>query len=140
MREIVKTMIADYKLYRLGYDFMGYEIGKHREDLSFHHLIVPKRECKAKGLGEGYLRWNGAILMQSTSHDYLHKIEQVDREIFERITLHITQQNLMGKLDPEELLKIRCYLCYFEKEYRDARLSHGKKLIKQEYITSRYFK
>ena len=71
MREITREMIKEYRLMKLGYDFMGYEI-KNKQDLSFHHLIVPRRNCKALGLGEGYLKRNGSILNQNTSHDYLH--------------------------------------------------------------------
>lgn len=55
MREITREMIKEYRLMKLGYDFMGYEI-KNKQDLSFHHLIVPRRNCKALGLGEGYLK------------------------------------------------------------------------------------
>ena len=45
MREITREMIKEYRLMKLGYDFMGYEI-KNKQDLSFHHLIVPRRNCK----------------------------------------------------------------------------------------------
>ena len=44
----------------------------NKNNLSFHHLIIPHRDCRTLGLGEGYLEWNGAILNQNTSHDYLH--------------------------------------------------------------------
>lgn len=54
MREITKEMIEAYQIKKLGYDFMGYTFnGLH--ELSFHHLIVPHRDCKREGLGEGYL-------------------------------------------------------------------------------------
>ena len=88
MREITREMIKEYRLMKLGYDFMGYEI-KNKQDLSFHHLIVPRRNCKALGLGEGYLKWNGSILNQNTSHDYLHLIEAKDLDMFIAITIEL---------------------------------------------------
>ena len=81
MREVTKLMIKDFKIMKLGYDFMGYKVNRTK-DLSFHHLIIPNRESKSYGLGEGYLYWNGAILRQNTSHDYLHISEKIDPDIF----------------------------------------------------------
>ena len=88
MREITKVMINQFKIMKLGYDFMGYTADK-KSSLSFHHLIVPRRLCGQKGLGEGYLYWNGAILRQDTSHDYLHLIEAKDYDMFMAITSNI---------------------------------------------------
>ena len=85
MREITKIMIKKYALMKLKFDFMGY-VFQRPEQLSFHHLIVPHRLCKSKGLGEGYLEWNGAILRQNTAHDYLHVIEKYDPDMFNAIT------------------------------------------------------
>ena len=39
MRAITNLMINDFKLKKLGYDFMGFSF-KRKEQLSFHHLIV----------------------------------------------------------------------------------------------------
>ena len=50
MKEIVKLMINDFKIKQLGYDFMGYRFNKSI-DLSFHHLIIPHRDCKKYGIG-----------------------------------------------------------------------------------------
>ena len=80
MKTITKLMVNEFKIMKLGMDFMGYKVDR-KESLSFHHLIIPHRECKGAGLGDGYFRWNGAILTQdssfkgSDSHDYLHIIE-----------------------------------------------------------------
>ena len=71
-------MIRMYKLKELGIDFMGYEF--HKNDASYHHLIVPRRKGGLETIQ------NGAILMQSTGHNYLHTIERYDLEIFEFIT------------------------------------------------------
>lgn len=54
MREITKEMIKLYNIKKLGYDFMGYTF-RNVNELSFHHLIVPHRDCKREGFGEGYL-------------------------------------------------------------------------------------
>ena len=87
-------MINEFKIKRLGYDFMGYYIDKN-SNLSFHHLIIPHRDCKKYGLGEGCFRWNGAILNQETSHDYLHNIiEKFDEEIFYLITSEMVDSAL----------------------------------------------
>ena len=92
MREITREMIKEYRLMKLGYDFMGYDI-TNKSNLSFHHLIIPHRNCKAMGLGEGYLEWNGAILNQNTSHDYLHLIEAKDYDMFLAITSELIDEN-----------------------------------------------
>ena len=63
MREITKEMIKLYNIKKLGYDFMGYTF-RNINELSFHHLIVPKRDCKKKGLGEGYLKWKRKFLLK----------------------------------------------------------------------------
>ena len=53
MRAITKEMIKIYKMKELGYDFMGYTFNRP-EELSFHHLIIPHRDCQRLGYGNGY--------------------------------------------------------------------------------------
>lgn len=132
MKEITKLMIKKYALMKLKYDFMGYEFQRSNQ-LSFHHLIVPKRYCKQEGLGEGYLDWNGAILRQNTSHDYLHIIERYDPEIFELITSEMIDENLKGRLDMENMKAIDDLLSYFEREHCSDRTKKGSPIIKPEY-------
>lgn len=132
MKEITKLMIKKYALMKLKYDFMGYEFQRSNQ-LSFHHLIVPKRYCKQEGLGEGYLDWNGAILRQNTSHDYLHIIERYDPEIFELITSEMIDENLKGRLDMENIKAIDDLLSYFEREHCSDRTKKGNLIIKPEY-------
>lgn len=133
MRDITKLMIAKYQLLELKYDFMGYEFKKEK-DLSFHHLIVPKRICKVQNIGEeGYLEWNGAILRQQTAHNYLHIIERYDRDMFNAITLQMIDENIKGYLDLKNIRYIDDVLHSFEKEYSGARTKHGDPLIKEEY-------
>ena len=115
---------------------MGYTF-RRTEELSFHHLIVPKRDCKKQGLGEGYLWWNGAILNQDSSHDYLHFIERTDREIFLLITNLMVEENQNMKLDIDTLKKIRDLLLYFEKEHKDDRGNKNKVLLQERFITNR---
>lgn len=137
MRDITKMMIEKYRLIELGYDFMGYEFKKETE-LSFHHLIVPKRICIAQGVEDlGYNEQNGAILKQSTSHNYLHIVERYDRDMFDAITALIVGINLKGYLDEEYIKRIDGILCLFEKKYSGARTKNGKPLIKEEYTRRR---
>lgn len=136
MKEVTKEMIEQYRIMKLKMDFMGYEVNK-KNNLSFHHLIVPRRECKSRGLGEGYLWWNGVILNQSTSHDYLHLIEAKDYDMFLAITSEMIDENVKGYLDKDNLLKIRDILEQFEKEHCSDRGKKGNLLIKENYIRQR---
>lgn len=136
MKQVTHEMIEIFKINKLKYDFMGYTF-KRTNELSFHHLVVPKRECKAQGLGDGYLFWNGAILKQDTSHDYLHIIERIDRKYFEKITEILIYENQMKKLDKESLIRIRELLLGFEERYKYEETKGGRRLIKSQYINDR---
>lgn len=138
MREITEKMIKDFKIMKLGYDFMGYQVDK-KSSLSFHHLIIPHCDCCKKGLGEGYLYWNGAILRQNTSHDYLHLIQQKDIEIFSFITNEMIDENIKGYLDISNLKRIHDCLSLFEREHCSDRGKKGKLLIKDDYLKRRKF-
>ena len=136
MKEITKIMINDFKIMKLGYDFLGYKVNR-KQDLSYHHLIIPRRHCKEAGLGEGYLYWNGAILRQNTSHDYLHIIEKIDPEIFYELTSEMIDENIKGRLDIDNLKRIHDLLLYFEREHDHDTSKKGKLLIKREFVTTR---
>ena len=136
MKEITKIMVNDFKIMKLGYDFLGYKVNR-KQDLSYHHLIIPRRHCKGAGLGEGYLYWNGAILRQNTSHNYLHIIENIDPEIFCLITSEMIDENIKRKIDIDNLKRIKDLLIYFEKEHDHDITKSGKLLIKREFVTSR---
>lgn len=136
MKEITSEMIRDFQIKKLGFDFMGYTF-RNPNELSFHHLVVAKKDCHSQGLGDGYLRWNGAILKQKTSHDYLHIIGNTDPEIFWLITNEMIEENKKGRLDIENLKRIRDFLLYFEKEHQDDANKSGKRLIRREFITAR---
>lgn len=131
MREVTKLMINEFNLKKLGYDFMGYTF-KNINELSFHHLIVPRRlsnHLEAKG----YTRDNGAILNQSSSHDYLHTIERYDRERFLEITKWMIEENRLGRLDLSCIKNIIDVLVSFEMEYQDYYNQNGNKIIKKEF-------
>lgn len=136
MKEITKIMINDFKIMKLGMDFMGYHVNR-KQDLSFHHLIIPRRHCKEAGLGEGYLYWNGAILRQDTSHEYAHVIEKIDPEIFYELTSEMIDENIKGRLDIDNLNRIHDLLLYFEREHDHDTSKKGKLLIKREFVTGR---
>lgn len=136
MKEVTKEMIELYGIKKLGYDFMGYTF-KRTNELSFHHLIIPKRDCKKEGIGKGYHIWNGAILKQETSHDYLHLIERIDRDFFIKITNYMIEENKNGRLDIDTLKRIREVLLSFEEQYRNETDRDGKILIKKPYKTDR---
>lgn len=131
MRAITAEMIDTFDIKKLGYDFMGYTFNNLKE-LSFHHLIVPKRDCKKQGLGEGYFFENGAILKQATSHDYLHFIERVEREYFLRITKYMIEENQNKKIDIDNLKRIREILLTFEQRY-----DKEPQFIKKKFIRDR---
>ena len=136
MKEITKIMINDFKIMKLGYDFLGYKVNR-KQELSYHHLIIPRRHCKEAGLGEGYLYWNGAILRQNTSHDYLHIIEKIDPDIFYELTSEMIDENIKGRLDIDNLKHIHDLLLYFEQEHDHDTSKKGKLLIKREFVTGR---
>ena len=129
-------MVNDFKIMKLGYDFLGYKVTR-KQDLSFHHLIIQRRHCKEAGLGEGYLYWNGAILRQNTSHDYLHLIEKIDPDIFYELTSEMIDENIKGRLDIDNLKRIHDLLLYFEREHDHDTSKKGKLLIKREFVTGR---
>ena len=137
MRAITNLMINDFKLKKLGYDFMGFSF-KRKEQLSFHHLIVDHKNCKEQHIpSEGYLYWNGAILRQNTSHHYLHTIENYDYDRFLAITSELIDENILGELSIESLKRIRDVLISFEREYSGKRTNKGNLLIKESYIRDR---
>lgn len=136
MREITKLMVNDFNLKKLGYDFAGFHFNKTNE-LSFHHLIVPHRDSKSFGIGEGYVYWNGAILVQNTSHDYLHLIESVNRPMFLAITDELVRENKQGYLDADNIKRIHSIMEEFEDKYGEMRGKKGKLLIKREYVKNR---
>lgn len=128
MKMVTNLMINEFKLRELGMDMMGYKVVKDN-DYSFHHLIVPKRDCKRKRIeNQGYVRWNGAILSSRSAHPYLHLIEEHKRAYFEDITHQLINMNQKGYIDVEDLKIIHSLLHEFELLY-DYEASHRGKLV-----------
>ena len=133
MKDVTFKMIKDFKLERQGIDFMGYGFDKI-STLSFHHLIIAHRDCQKFHIpNQGYVYWNGAILKQDTSHDYLHTIERVDEDMFIYITAKLVEENKLGRLDKDILMQIRDVLERFEREHCSDRTHNNKALIKERY-------
>lgn len=110
-------------------DFMGYEF--NMQGSSYHHLIIPRR----KG---GLITYeNGAVLMQSVAHNYLHTIEKYDLDIFNCITKAMQNQKEKGYIDIEDLKYIKNCLLYFERYYGHLKTNKGKPIVKEYYITKR---
>ncbi len=130
MKAVTDNMIHIFSMKKLKFDFMGYTF-KRTNSLSYHHLIVPAR-CGGKETVE-----NGAVLNRQTAHDYLHRIENVDPDIFYYITSEMIDENIKRKIDIYNLRKIRDLLEYFEREHCSDRMRKGKLLIKEEYIRDR---
>ena len=146
MKDVTKEMIKIFKLKKLGCDFMGYEFVNPNE-LSFHHLIVARKDSQVLGIGDGYLFWNGAILRQKTSHDYLHLIERIDRDRFNYITCQMIDENIANMIMYENLKKINDCLkkisdCLdgFEREYSGLHTQKNKNLLIKEEYTRRLIK
>lgn len=133
MREITRLMINEFKIMDLGYDFMGYKL-VNESDVSFHHYLIARRDCKRLGLGEGYTYQNGVILNAKTSHPELHLVESKEEKLFYYITSEFLDMKNKGYLDIENLKRVQEILLEFEHKYRNATDSKGKELIKRKYI------
>lgn len=130
MKEVTREMIRTFKLNKLGYDQMGY-IFTNTKQLSYHHMIIANKD------GGPMTFENGAILRQNTSHDYLHRINLVDPEIFYLITSELIDENIKRRVDIENLKRIRDLLLYFEREHDRDYTKKGHLLIRREYIKER---
>lgn len=106
-------------------DFMGYSVDKN--NASFHHLIIPRRNGGPKTVK------NGAILNNQSSHPYIHLIELKDYDIFFRITREMIKENRLGKLDKDLIKKIHDLLNVFEREHSGDHNISGEPIIKEEY-------
>lgn len=127
MNYVKQLMINEWKIKQLGYDFMGFKLVR-KPDMSFHHLIVPNRENGPIAV------WNGAILNSTSSHPYLHTIEQFDEDMFYAITSEMIDENIKGYLDMKNIMKIYDIMDQFEKEYIGRKTKKGKEIIKPEYM------
>lgn len=127
MKNITREMI---KIYDLKDEcFMGYKLDRHA---TFHH--IKKRE-------EGGLETieNGAVL-NPDAHEYLHIIEFKDYRTYLALTQMLWIINLQKEKPSLEQYKIISYLLKeFEYDFKDAKTSKGKKLIKEKYLDRKYY-
>lgn len=126
MNNVTKEMMKIWHMKKM--DWMGYALEK-REIFSYHHLRVAKRD------GGPINIWNGAVLIQTAGHDYLHVIERYERKLFEDITkilIEINEQRFMPTRD--QLLTIHSILESFEKLYSKERTSTGRLIVKDRYL------
>lgn len=133
MKAVTIQMVNEFKIKELGMDFMAYRV-TDKSPISFHHTIISHKKCLQDGLGHGYWKWNGSILVQDTSHDYLHRIQKVDPDAFYAISSELVDMNIKGYLDVENLRYINDILCSFEREHCGDRTKKGKMLIKEKYV------
>lgn len=113
----------------------GYEF-EELEDLSFHHLLIPRTISPLLGLDRGYFEWNGVILVQRTSHEYLHIVEHFDLDRFLAITSEMLDERTKGYLSLKNIREIDDILNGFEREYT-GKIFPGSK---QEIIKPQYTK
>ena len=139
MKAITNLLINDFKIRELGYDFMGFSFDK-KSILSFHHLILSKEYCKKAHLGTGYWYFNGVILCQETSHEYLHLIQRYDdNDLFRYITSEMIDMKVKGYLDKKNLIAIGQILDYFEYQHIEDKTDKGHYLIKEKYLNRNRF-
>lgn len=137
MREVTNLMINEMGLQKLHLDMMGYSV-QRRNDFSFHHMLIPKCDCKRQHIpSDGYLIWNGAILNGKTGHPYLHRVQEYDDDLFRYITSELHDENVKGYVDVRNLREIRKMLEDFEDRYEKYRNKNGTLIIKREFITGR---
>lgn len=139
MKKITKILYKKYALNKLKYDFMGC-LFERPEQLSFHHLILSHQECRTLQIGNGKWEWNGTLLVQRNSHEYLHKIQLYDEDMFYAITSEMFDEIIKGHLDIKNLIAINDILECFEREYCSARNAKGQPIIREKYIKQRLLK
>ena len=134
MRECTKNLLTKYELKRLKYDFMGYNF-KSNNELSFHHLIIPRTNPPLISTNKGYYEWNGVILVQRSSHEYLHVIESFDLDRYYAITSEMLDEKIKGYICWDNIKIIDDILNSFEKEY-EGRVyqGNGKSILKDCYV------
>lgn len=114
MNNIKNLMINKYKVNEYGLDFMGYRV-TNPNDLSFHHLIIKKKD------GGKEIIKNGALLLKE-SHRYLHYIEKKDKETFDKVTNELILENKKGIINLENLVNIDKFLYEFELKEKNHKI------------------
>lgn len=131
MGKLSDRLYYDFKLNQLGYDFMGYEFDSKKE-LSYHHI-------QPKHFGGQTTYDNGALLVRSTSHNYIHLIEEYDYKMFLMVSKLLIEEKNMGKVDIEILKEIDGILNCFEEKYERAYTKKGQPLVREEFTRRRKY-
>lgn len=127
MKAITRDMIKIYRLRKVGIDFMGYSLQRGGMP-TFHHLKVKKCDGGAESIE------NGAVLMQDTSHPYIHLIEMKDLDMYYYLRDILIEINKQCIYPSEEQIRLmHDVLDCFERDYGNATNRKGKQLIKYKY-------
>ena len=126
MKPVVEQLINEFKIYELGYDFMGYSLQKG-DIYTYHHTIIPAKKDGDRS------RENGTILCGKSSHTYLHIIEGYEYEFFKLITFEMLDMKIKGYLAISNLKQINSILQEFENKYNKALTHKGRPLIRSIY-------
>ena len=125
MNDVTVEMIKIYGTYK--FDWMNYKICK--DDLTYHHII--KKENGGKLTIE-----NGALLTKR-AHEYLHSIERLDVDLYERINNVLKEINDQKKSpSTNQREKINLLLLEFEIKYADKIIKKCKKLGKKRVMVA----
>lgn len=106
-------------------DWLNYQLIK--KEVTFHHII--KKQHGGKKVIE-----NGALLMP-VAHQYLHLIENIDKDTYiaiNKIFEFVNQQAHEPTIEQRQILEY--LLLQFEYQHRFDKGSKGKILIKQKYL------
>ena len=131
MGKLSDRLYYDFKLNQLGYDFMGYYFD-NRKELSYHHI-------KPTHSGGETTYDNGALLVRSTSHNYIHTIEEYDYKMFLMVTRLLFEEKYMGKVDTDILKEIDSILNCFESKYNGIYTKKGQPLVREEFTRRRKY-
>lgn len=125
MKEIVRQMIEIFHMDNI--DWLGYEL-QDGDTFNFHHILD-------KNKGGREIIDNGAVLINNTSHQYLHVIEYKDFDMYlylSNILLSINNQRTMP--NKQQMLAIESLLQQFEREHCSDVNAKGKPLIRERYL------
>lgn len=119
MNNVKEEMMKIYNTYTL--DWMNYFVKEN--DITYHHIV------KAEDGGRVTID-NGALLTQR-AHNYLHTIERIDIDIYNRINTVLKEIN-ESKQEPTRFHRQRIELLLYEFEVKNA-----NKLIKSKEKTGK---
>ena len=107
MNKLKEEMIKIYKTYTL--DGMNYLIINN--DITYHHII--------KEENGGKVTYDNGALLTRRAHNYLHLIERIDIDIYNRINEVLKEIN-NNKKEPTNLQRQRIDLLLYEFEIKNV--------------------